>query len=313
MNLHPDISSNTLFVVIAAMVFVLTALTLLLRRSVKLAEKKDLTAKYKDKVWKSPMEARAKYPDVDIFKYRSYGLLLGLVCALLLTVVFMNWTLLKGDDTLSTESVFIEADIEIAPPQTSDPPPPPPPPPPPSVIEVPEELVTEMEDNVEFMDQSIEAESVIDVPPPPEPKPGPVTIAPPPPPPPKEQIEEIFKVVEEMPRFPGCEDLKGTTAEKKLCAERALYHFIEEHLEYPPTARENNIQGNVVVQFVVNKDGTIQDAKVLRDIGAGCGEEVLRVVALMNQQNLRWTAGKQRGVPVRVIFILPVKFTLVSS
>jgi protein TonB len=81
-------------------------------------------------------------------------------------------------------------------------------------------------------------------------------------------------------------------------------------VKYPAIARENGIQGRVVVQFVVEKDGKITDANVVRDIGAGCGEEALRVVNSMNSMNQRWTPGKQRGKPVRVQFTLPVSFKL---
>ena len=63
-------------------------------------------------------------------------------------------------------------------------------------------------------------------------------------------------------------------------------------------------------QFVVEKDGSIADARVARDIGAQCGAEALRVVDLMNAEGLKWTPGKQRGRNVRVMFNLPVKFRL---
>jgi protein TonB len=86
--------------------------------------------------------------------------------------------------------------------------------------------------------------------------------------------------------------------------------YIYKNVKYPAIARENGIQGRVVVQFVVEKDGKITDATVVRDIGAGCGEEALRVVNSMNGMNTRWTPGQQRGQPVRVQFTLPVSFKL---
>lgn len=112
-----------------------------------------------------------------------------------------------------------------------------------------------------------------------------------------------------MPRFPGCED-QGSEEEKKNCAAQELLKFIYKNIKYPAIARENGVEGTVVVTFVVEKDGTVTDVKVVRDIGAQCGEEALRVVNLMNTENLRWTPGKQRGRPVRVQFNLPVKFKL---
>jgi protein TonB len=312
MNLHPDFTTNQVMTVAIVMLAVILAIILIGRLRIRKAAHQDLTAKYKDKIWSSPLEARAKYPDVEVFQYSRYGLLFGVICALALTTTLMNWTIVDDIESGFEDVEYVESEIEVTPPQTSEPPPPPPPPPPPTVIEVPEELFDEVEENVEFMDQSIEAESIVDAPPPVETK-APTVAPPPPPPPPKDDVEEIFKVVEEMPRFPGCEDVNGSSAEKKACADKRLLEFIHANMEYPPYARENNIQGTVVVQFVVNRDGTIQDISVLRDIGAGCGEEVKRVVALMNSKNLRWTPGKQRGMPVRVIFILPVKFTLLTS
>jgi protein TonB len=291
----------------------ITLVLILVGRWRTLHASKGLTSKYRNKVWKSPLEARVKYPDVEIFQYSRFGLLFGIVCALLVSFTLLNWTVSDHAEYENQDISFSDVDIEITPPQTSEPPPPPPPPPPPSVIEVPEEMVSELEETLEFMDQSIEAEAVIDVPPPPvEAKPAPV-ITPPPLPPAKDDAEEIFKVVEEMPRFPGCEDKGSSVTEKKACADAALYKFIHENLKYPATAVENNIEGTVVVQFVVNRDGSIQDIKILRDIGGGCGAEVSRVVRMMNEETLRWIPGKQRGRPVRVIFILPVKFKLATS
>jgi protein TonB len=71
-------------------------------------------------------------------------------------------------------------------------------------------------------------------------------------------------------------------------------------------AKESGIQGRVFVTFVVEKDGSVTDVRVLRGIGGGCDEEAIRVV----QKMPKWKAGKQRGKPVRVQFNLPIKFTL---
>lgn len=121
--------------------------------------------------------------------------------------------------------------------------------------------------------------------------------------------EEIFKIVEEMPLFPGCDD-QGTYAEKKPCADRKMLEFIYRNIKYPKAARDNGTEGMVVVSFVVEKDGSISTLKTQRDIGDGCGVEALRVVGLMQEQNIRWTPGKQRGREVRVQFNLPIRFKL---
>ena len=126
----------------------------------------------------------------------------------------------------------------------------------------------------------------------------------------KPTVEEIFKVVEENPRFPGCEDLAGSKEEKEKCSKEKLLEFIYKNIKYPAIARENGIQGMCVVRFVVEKNGSITDIELVRDIGAGCGEEAVRVVGLMNEMGERWSPGRQRGQPVRVQYNLPVRFKL---
>lgn len=122
--------------------------------------------------------------------------------------------------------------------------------------------------------------------------------------------EEIFRVVEQMPRFPGCEELDGTNRELKMCADKKMLEFLYKEVQYPQTARMNNIEGNVVVRFVVEKDGTISNPEVIREPGSGLGDEALRVVSQMNELPHRWTPGRQKGEIVRVQFILPIKFQL---
>jgi protein TonB len=104
--------------------------------------------------------------------------------------------------------------------------------------------------------------------------------------------EEIFQVVESMPEFPG--------------GERALYKYLGENIRYPRMANEAGISGKVYITFVVEKDGSITDVRLMRGIGGGCDEEAMRVVKNMPD----WVPGRQRGIPVRVQFILDVKFTL---
>ena len=103
---------------------------------------------------------------------------------------------------------------------------------------------------------------------------------------------EIFVFVEDEPTFPG--------------GEGALNDFIYKNLRYPDLARENSITGTVVVRFVVEKDGSIGDVHIAREIGGGCGREAARVVRMMP----KWNPGKQAGKKVRCEFILPVTFEL---
>lgn len=106
------------------------------------------------------------------------------------------------------------------------------------------------------------------------------------------QPPEPWLSVEEMPQFPG--------------GDSELFTFLAQNLKYPPEAKEIGVSGRVFINFIVEPDGSISNATVKRGIGSGCDEEALRVVRLMP----KWSPGKQRGVPVRVQFTLPVKFTL---
>jgi tonB family C-terminal domain len=110
----------------------------------------------------------------------------------------------------------------------------------------------------------------------------------------EEEPEEqtIFEVVENMPDFPG--------------GQAALMLYLAKNIKYPTIAQENGTQGRVIVQFVVNKDGSIVDAKVVRSVDPYLDKEALRVINTMP----KWKPGMQRGKPVRVKFTVPVMFRL---
>lgn len=124
----------------------------------------------------------------------------------------------------------------------------------------------------------------------------------------------IYRVVERMPRFPGCENLDTTEAVKTKCAEANLLAFFYENIVYPLEARQNGNEGTVVISFVVEKDGYISQPQIIKDIGGGCGEEALRVARGMNEAlknaGLKWTPGLKDGRPVRVAYTLPLRFKL---
>jgi TonB family protein len=107
-----------------------------------------------------------------------------------------------------------------------------------------------------------------------------------------EASKEVFKVVEQMPSYPG--------------GPADLLKFLGTNINYPKVAKDNGVEGMVVVQYVIEKDGSISNAKVVRGIGAGCDEEALRVVNAMPN----WIAGKQRGQAVPVQFNLPIRFKI---
>lgn len=120
----------------------------------------------------------------------------------------------------------------------------------------------------------------------------------------------IYDVVEIPPRFPACERLDTTLAVKQKCAEQQLLAFLYQNINYPYEARRENIEGTIVLRFVVEKDGTISNSQVMRDIGGGCGEEALRIVNAMNGLGIRWVPGQQKGDAVRARYVLPVRFKL---
>ncbi len=122
--------------------------------------------------------------------------------------------------------------------------------------------------------------------------------------------DEILVRAEQMPRFPGCEDMEGSLDEKQACAEQKLLSFIYKNLKYPQVDKENRYEGTVIIRFVVDKHGNVVNTNILRDIGINCGKEAKRVVELMNDLPQKWTPGKQRGNAVNVQFTLPVKFKL---
>lgn len=120
----------------------------------------------------------------------------------------------------------------------------------------------------------------------------------------------IYQVVDEMPRFPGCEAMDTIVQVKQQCAQASLLKFIYQNVHYPETARLEGIQGTVVLRFVVETDGQTSNFQVLKDIGGGCAEEALRVVTAMNEVGVRWAPGKLEGKAVRVYQVLPVRFKL---
>lgn len=119
---------------------------------------------------------------------------------------------------------------------------------------------------------------------------------------------EVFIIVDEMPRFKDCDEAELTIMSPEKCAEKALLKYVYDNVRYPDSARTNNIAGRVVTRFVVNTDGKVSDAEVLRGLGHGCDEEALRIVNGLNSLD-PWIPGKKDSVAVRVQFTLPIEFS----
>ena len=110
--------------------------------------------------------------------------------------------------------------------------------------------------------------------------------------PPKEEETKVFDVVEQMPSFPG--------------GPSALMQYLSSNIKYPVVAEENGVQGRVVCTFVVEKDGSITDVRVIKSVDPSLDKEAMRVVKSMP----KWIPGKQNGSAVRVKYTVPVTFRL---
>ena len=221
-----------------------------------------------------------KNPQASLEDKKLTYVLIGLAFVLSICYVALEWTEheVTKYEVADTEFLFEdEIDIQQTTQET------PPPPPPPAVQEV--EVLNVVEDDVETETIEINTEDDKDVE---------VVIAPPVEAPVEEEEEEvIFVVVESMPEFPG--------------GAQAMMRYIAENIKYPVIAQENGIQGRVICQFVVEKDGKVSDIQVVRSSGeSSLDKEAQRVIGSMP----RWKPGKQRGKPVRVKYTLPVNFRL---
>jgi protein TonB len=224
------------------------------------------------------MEAK-KTDKADLTNKSSFFFSIGL----LFTMSLMLWQFERktyedsiADLTNKTTNTFEEM-MEVPP--TEQPPPPAPVVQQPQIVEVPDEEEIKEDLNIKFdvevtEDTKVEAVQVVE---------APVE---------KENVDEIFNVVEESAAPKG--------------GMQAFYKYVGEKLKYPAQARRMGTEGKVFVEFVVNRDGSIVDVKVVRGIGAGCDEEAIRVV----QSAPSWSPGKQRGKPVRQKMVIPINFRL---
>ena len=135
--------------------------------------------------------------------------------------------------------------------------------------------------------------------------------------------KEVFTIVEVQPEFPAPRTTHFSSTIRarrpKQCGvrtcvilnpaaggEKARQKYLANNIQYPAIAQKNNIEGIVYVSFIIETDGTLTDIKIIKGIGAGCDEEVVRVIKNMP----KWKPGKQNGKTVRVKINMPVKFSL---
>lgn len=210
-----------------------------------------------------------KKPQADLKRSYTVYLEAGMIIALvvMLTAVKLNLETEPPTVVQLDEQEVVEIEEIVQTKQIETPPPPPRPPVP---VEVPNDEI--IEDEMIDLDAELDMDAPMDLPPPPEEE---------------EEEEDFFVVVEEMPV------LKGGMAE------------LQASVRYPEMARRAGIEGRVTVQFIVNEQGKVENARVVRGIGGGCDEEALKAV-----QQAEFQPGMQRGRPVRVQYALSINFRL---
>ena len=212
----------------------------------------------------------------DLSNKKGLFFSIGLLATLILVSTAFEWrqndkqlNLLANKSTNAFEEI-----IEVPP--TDIPPPPTPVIQQPQIIEVPDEEEIKEDLNIKFDVEAprieLTSSAVIE--------------------PTAEETDEIFTIVEENAMPQG--------------GMLAFYKYLVDNMRYPALARRNNIEGKVLVQFVVGKDGAISDVKVLKGIGAGCDQEAVRVM----EKAPSWKPGKQRGKAVRQRCIIPLSFQI---
>jgi len=116
--------------------------------------------------------------------------------------------------------------------------------------------------------------------------------------------EPIYSTAEEMPRFPGCEDMTGTP--RQACANKKLLEYVRAELKYPEAAKTAGLEGQAVVGFNIGKDGKVSKVEIIRDPGSGIGEEAARIVRSFP----KFIPAKDKGEKVILRYNLPIRFKL---
>lgn|SRR5690554_150119 len=222
-----------------------------------------------------------KTPKADLESKKTVFLQIGLVVVLSLVLVAFEWTSTDVNVDFSLQEEDIEVEEEIIPITRQEEVKPPPPPPPPAVADILNivEDDVELDEELEIMDTEMSQDDIVDF--------SNMVF--------EEETRdegEIFMIVEEMPEFPG-----GT---------EALQKYLAQSVRYPVIAQENGIQGRVYIQFVINQNGEVTNATILRGVDPSLDREALRVVEAMP----KWKPGKQRNRPVRVSYTVPINFVL---
>tara|TARA_B100001175_G_scaffold309389_1_gene311013 strand:+ start:42 stop:692 length:651 start_codon:yes stop_codon:yes gene_type:complete len=211
-----------------------------------------------------------KDPKISLENKKSMFFQIGLVVTLIAVLISFEWKSYDKSNYNLGDLNLDDMEEEIIPITRQEVKPPPPPPPPPEIIEIVEDEV-EIENEVEIEETDTDEDEIVEI---------------------EEDDEEFFMVVENMPEFPG--------------GDLGLMKFIQKNVRYPAIAKEYNITGKVYVSFIVDKQGSVTNVKIVRGVDKNLDAEALRVVSLLP----KYKPGKQRGKAVRVMFTIPINFTL---
>ncbi len=212
-----------------------------------------------------------KNPEISLEKKKGLFFQIGLVVTLVIVLGAFEWKSYEKVDYNLGQLNLDDLEEEIIPITKQEKNPPPPPPPPPEVIVIVEDKV-EIVDEAKIETTESDEKVAIEIE--------------------EESDEEFFMVVENMPEFPG--------------GDAGLMKYIQNNVKYPPIAKEYNITGKVYVSFIVDKSGSVTDVKIVRGVDKSLDAEAVRVVKSLP----KYKPGKQRGNAVRVMFTIPINFTL---
>lgn len=211
-----------------------------------------------------------KDPKISLENKKGMFFQIGLAVTLIAVLISFEWKSYDKSNYNLGDLNLDDMEEEIIPITRQEVKPPPPPPPPPEIIEIVEDEV-EIENEVEIEETDTDEDEIVEI---------------------EEDDEEFFMVVENMPEFPG--------------GDLGLMKFIQKNVRYPAIAKEYNITGKVYVSFIVDKQGSVTNVKIVRGVDKNLDAEALRVVSLLPN----YKPGKQRGKAVRVMFTIPINFTL---
>jgi protein TonB len=121
----------------------------------------------------------------------------------------------------------------------------------------------------------------------------------------KTEPDRIHNITEKMPYLTSCDGMTNEN-QRRACTQNAMLEYIYKHLKYPALARENGIEGTVIISFVVDKTGKLKDLEIVRDIGAGCGVAASKVIKGLTD----WSPGYHNDHAVNVKYTIPISFKL---